>query len=260
MHSRPYALHAASSKVPMDRDFETAQMAPTTPTLGVNRLIGDLPRRERDAVLRHCETLDLDQGSILCEPSQPFRHVYFPVAGFISFVTTLDSHRPLQVGLIGNEGMLGATLVLGVNTAPMQACVQGAGRALRMSATQLLRQLRRNPELRRTLHRYLYIQLAQVSQSAACLHFHEVEPRLAQWLLMTQDRAQSDHFYLTHNTLADLLGVRRSGITIAAGALQRKNIIRHSRGEISIRDRAGLEAASCSCYQRQLQNHMERLA
>ena len=151
------------------------------------------------------------------------------------------------MGLIGNEGMLGATLVLGVEVAPMRAVVQGAGAAWRMNP----RDSRRNcttPALRRTIHRYLYVLLTQFAQSAACTHFHEIEPRLARWLLMTHDRAHADHFYLTHEVLAAMLGVRRSSITIAAGALQQRGLIRYVRGDISILDRPGLEAAACGCY------------
>jgi CRP-like cAMP-binding protein len=214
----------------------------------VNRLIESLPRKDRTRIEQLCEPVDLIFGAALCEPDQHFRYVYFPLTGFISLVATLDGHRPLEMGLIGNEGMLGVTLVLGVDTAPMAAVVQGAGTALRMTATQLQHELCDNQLLQRTLNRYLYVLMAQLSQSAACTHFHEIEPRLARWLLMTHDRAHADHFHLTHEFLADMLGVRRSGITVAAGALQLKKLISYSRGEISILDRGGLEAASCECY------------
>jgi CRP-like cAMP-binding protein len=220
-----------------------------TPVRVVNRLIEGLPRKERDRLLQRCEPVDLVFGAILCEPGQPFRHVYFPLSGFISLVATLGGHQPLELALIGNEGMLGVTLALGVNAAPMRAVVQGAGTALRMSAAQLRRELRGSPALRRMLNHYLYAMLAQLAQSAACTHFHEIEPRLARCLLMSHDRAHADHFHLTHKFLADMLGVRRSGVTIAAGALQQRKLIRYTRGEISILDRKGLEAASCECYE-----------
>jgi len=153
------------------------------------------------------------------------------------------------MGLIGNEGMLGASLMLGVNFAPLRALVQGNGSALRISTAEFQRDLAECPSLHRVLNRYLYVTMAQLSQTAACNHFHEIEPRLARWLLMTHDRAHSNHFHLTHEFLADMLGVRRSGITVAAGALQGKNLIGYTRGEISILDRSGLEAAACECYQ-----------
>ncbi|MDO9633365.1 MAG: Crp/Fnr family transcriptional regulator [Humidesulfovibrio sp.] len=213
-----------------------------------NLLLNNLPHKSRARVLEHCEPAALVFGEILCEPGRPIRHVYFPLTGFISLVATLGDHPPLEMGLIGNEGMLGATLALGVKTVPLRAVVQGAGTALRMSAAHCREELQGSPGLLRALHRYLYVQMAQLSQTAACTHFHEIEPRLACWLLMTHDRAHADHFHLTHAFLADMLGVRRSGVTIAAGALQLRGLIRYSRGEIIVLDRKGLEAASCECY------------
>lgn len=221
----------------------------TTASMPVaNRLIETLPSKDRRRIEQLCEPVDLAFGAVLCEHDQLFRHVYFPVTGFISLMTTLVGHRPLEMGLIGNEGMLGVTLVLGVNAAPMDAVVQGAGSALRMTVVQLQQELQDNRSLQRKLNRYLYVLMAQLAQSAACTHFHEIEPRLARWLLLTHDRAHADHFHLTHEFLADMLGVRRSGVTVAAGALQLKKLIRYRRGEISILDRDGLEAASCECY------------
>ncbi len=223
-------------------------MSTTNPKRVVNRLIEALPRQQRNRMLDRCEPVALGFGTLLYKPGQLVRQVYFPLTGFISLMIVLGDHKPLEMGLIGNEGLLGATLALGVPTAPMLAVVQGSGSALRMSAVQLRRELRTSPSLLRTLHHYLYVLMAQLSQTAACTHFHAVEPRLARWLLMTHDRANADHFHLTHQYLADMLGVRRSSITIAAGALQRKKFIRYIRGEIHILDRKGLEAASCECY------------
>jgi CRP-like cAMP-binding protein len=221
--------------------------AATSPPV-VNLLLDGLPHKELKRVLPHCESVKLEFGSIICEADQPFRHLFFPLSGFISLVTTLRQHRPLELGLIGNEGMLGATLALGIGTAPSRAVVQGSGSALRISATQLRQALRECPTLQRTLQRYLYVMLTQLSQNSACGHFHELEPRLAKWLLMTHDRAHADHFYLTHEYLADMLGVRRSGVTIAAGALQLRRLIHYSRGQITILDRSGLEDTACECY------------
>lgn len=214
----------------------------------LNRLITGLPARERNRLLQAATPVDLAFGDVLCEPDATFRHVYFPLTGFISLVAPMSGHQPLEMGLIGNEGMLGATLVLGVKTVPLRAIVQGAGTALRLPTDRFHRQLRDSPALLRRLHRYLYVLMAQLSQTAACTRFHDVGARLARWLLMSHDRAHADHFHLTHRFLADMLGVRRSGVTIAAGALQRRSLISYSRGEITILDRAGLEKASCECY------------
>ena len=214
----------------------------------VNRLIQELPRKLRERLLARCERVDLAFGDVLCDANKPFAHVYFPLAGFISLVATVDAHPPLEMGLIGNEGMLGATLALGVNTVPLRGVVQGSGAALRMSASRFRRELNATPALLSVVNRYLYVLMSQLAQTAACTRFHDVPSRLARWLLMTHDRAHADHFHLTHEFLADMLGVRRSGVTIAAGDLQRRELIHYSRGEIGILDRKGLEAAACECY------------
>lgn len=229
-----------------------------TSTEAVNRLIDGLPRKESRRLLAQCETVDLEFGAILSERDQLITHAYFPITSFISLVTTLSDHPALEMGLIGSEGMLGGTLVLGINSAPMRAVVQGAGISLRIATPVLRHVLAESPALKRTLNRYVYVMMAQLSQTAACNHFHEIEPRLARWLLMTHDRAHADHFHLTHEFLADMLGVRRSGITVAAGALQGKKLIGYTRGEISILDRAGLEAACCECYQAVNEDYLQQ--
>jgi CRP-like cAMP-binding protein len=226
----------------------------------VNQLLDSLPRGERKRILDSCEPVDMVFGAILCEPDQPYRHAYFPLSGFISLVQTVGDHQPLEMGLIGNEGMLGATLVLGINTIPMRAVVQGSGSCLRVSAAQLRRLLDECPGLRRKLNRYLYVLMAQLSQTAACTRFHEVEARLARWLLMTHDRAHADHFHLTHEFLADMLGVQRSAVTIAAGALQKRQLISYTRGEIRVLSRDGLEAASCECYDAVISDYAQLLS
>ena len=195
------------------------------------------------------EAVNLAFGTILCEPDQNYHHVYFPLTGFISLVATVGGHQPLEMGMIGNEGMLGVTLALGIGAAPLRGVVQGSGTALRMSVPQLRRGLRDSPGMLRVLNRYLYVLMAQLSQTVVCTRFHEIEPRLARWLLMTHDRAHADHFHLTHEFLADMLGVRRSAVTIAAGALRERKLIRYVRGEISVLSRRGLEAASCERYE-----------
>lgn len=225
----------------------------------VNRLIDGLSRKERNALLEHGEEVELAFGEILCEPRQAIPFVYFPLSAFISLVVTAGRHTPLEIGLIGYEGMLGATLALGTDEAQLRAVVQGEGTALRLTVLQLRRHLRASPSLLRTLQRYLFVTTVQLARSVACIHFHEVEPRLARWLLMTHDRARADQFYLTHEYLAGMLGVRRSGVTVAAGALQRRSLIRYARGDIRIVDRKGLEAASCECYEAALETYGQLL-
>jgi CRP-like cAMP-binding protein len=226
----------------------------------INRLVERLPREARNRVLKLCEPVDLTFGAVLCEANQRLRHVYFPLTGFISLVAMVKRHPPLEIALIGNEGMLGATLALGVNGARLRAIVQGPGTALRMTAAQLRRELRSSHSLRHTLNHYLFVLLAQQSRSIACARFHEIKSRLARWLLMTHDRAHADHFGLTHQYLADMLGVQRSAVTIAAGLLQRNKVISYTRGEIFVLDRQALESASCECYRAVIEDHQRLFA
>ena len=226
----------------------------------INQLIGALPGKDRTGMLRRCETVSLEFGTVLCEPDQPYEYAYFPLSGFISLVEPVGNHEPLELGLIGNEGMLGVTLALGMDTAPLRGVVQGAGSALRLHRSQLRKEIQASSSLLNILQRYLYVTLAQLAQTAGCTHFHEIEARLARWLLMTHDRAHADHFHLTHKFLADMLGVQRSAVTIAAGALQKRKLIHYTRGEISILDRHGLEAASCKCYDAVIDDYARQFA
>ena len=213
-----------------------------------NLLLDDLAPSVRARIERRTEPVHLSFGTILCEADEPFEYVYFPSSAFISLVARVGTHPPLEMGLIGNEGMLGVTLILGVTSAPLRGVVQGEGEALRMSAKDLLEELRHSPSLVKTLNNYLYVLMAQLTQTAGCTRFHEIDARLSRWLLMTHDRAHADHFHLTHQFLADMLGVQRSAVTIAAGILHDKGLIQYTRGEITILDRPGLESTACECY------------
>jgi CRP-like cAMP-binding protein len=222
---------------------------PSTPAFSAtNRLLAALPDEDRKRLLADCEPVQLGLPEVLENPGDTIRHAYFPTGSLISLVMPVDGGPGLEVGLIGDEGMLGIGLVLGVDSAPFRALVLGAGSALRVAAPRFLHELEQSPALRREVQSYVYVSMTQLGLTAACAHFHVVEARLARWLLMTQDRAHSDRFHVTHVFMADLLGVRRVGITKAANSLQRRKLIDYHRGDITILDRAGLEAASCGCH------------
>ncbi|MEO8159212.1 MAG: Crp/Fnr family transcriptional regulator [Betaproteobacteria bacterium] len=213
-----------------------------------NLLLSGLPRKDRQHVLARCEPVELKFADVLCEPARRISHVYFPTASFISLVIPVNNLASLEVELVGNEGMVGVPLMLGVNVSPLRVVVQGPGPALRMTAATFLAELEQSVALRHNLQRYIYVLLAQLAQTAACNRFHALDSRLARWLLMTHDRAHANEFFLTHEVLARMLGVRRVGVTNAAGLLQERKLVRYSRGHITILDRAGLEAVSCECY------------
>jgi CRP-like cAMP-binding protein len=213
-----------------------------------NRLLTALPSKNLERVLASCETVDLIFADVLCLPGDRIRYVYFPTDSFISLVAPVDGYAGLEVGMIGSEGMLGIGLVLDVDTYPMHALVQGAGPALRMTAETFRHELDHTPALQRGLNRYVYVLISQLAQAAACTRFHVVEARLARWLAMTRDRARSDQFYLTQDFLSHMLGVRRVGVTKAAGSLQKRKLISYTRGVIRVLDPGGLEAAACGCY------------
>jgi CRP-like cAMP-binding protein len=198
--------------------------------------------------MARCEAVELVLADVLCTAGEPMRHVYFPTESFISLVVRVDDRPGLEVALVGDEGMLGVSLMLGVTKAPLHAQVQGSGRAWRIEAAGFLEELAESVALQQRLSLYACARLTQMAQLVACTHFHRVEARLARWLLMTRDRAHADEFRITHEFLATILGVRRAGVTRAAGALQARRLIRYSRGRVNILDARRLERVSCSCY------------
>lgn len=235
-------------------------MSSSKKTPVVNHLIASLPSVGRARFLQHCEPVDLVFGTVLCKPGEPFPFVYFPLTGFISLMAAVSKHPALEVNMIGSEGMLGGTLVLGVDNALLLGIVQGSGTAWRMTLPQLKDELDINPALVRVLNRYVFVLMKQQSQSSVCNSFHEIDTRLARWLLMAHDRSHADHFQFTHQYLADMLGVQRSAITIAAGMLRDRNLIDYARGKIRITDRPGLETASCECYAATIADYFKKLA
>jgi CRP-like cAMP-binding protein len=217
-----------------------------------NRLLASLPRRECSRLLAASDSVELEYGVVLFEPEERIRDVYFPSDSFISLLIPVDGKNPLEVAMVGNEGMVGAPLIMGVDRSELLALVQGAGPAWRMNAKTFARELGASAVLRLTLQRYLQVRMAHFARAAACTRFHLIEGRLVRWLLMTQDRAHHNEFHATHEVLASMLGVRRVGVTRAANALQQRKLIRYHRGEVTILNRAAMEAASCGCYRADL--------
>ena len=224
------------------------RIATTTHASAENRLLAALPSKEYARLESDLETVTINYGDVLYQPGERMREVYFPVSSVVSLLTLVESHRALEVGLVGREGMVGARLALGANKSSVRALVQGTGTALRMNAECFLREFRRSETLQRALLQFTDRLMVQISQTAACNRFHVVDARLARWLMMTAERMRSRKFHLTHGFIADMLGVRREGVTVAAIALQRRGIMQYRRGNITILDHQGLEAACCSCY------------
>lgn len=213
-----------------------------------NRLIELLPKKDRLRFVAACDSVDLPLGQVLSDSGKPTKYVYFPTHGFISLVAVVKGSPGVEVGIVGREGMLGVQLALGVSKAPLHALVQGAGTAWRISTKAFNAELAASPALQSNMQRYLYVLMAQLSESIACVRFHQVGPRLARWLLMSQDRSNTNSFAFTQEFLAYMLGVRRVGVTAAAGALQKSGLISYSRGKLTVLNRKGLEQAACSCY------------
>jgi CRP-like cAMP-binding protein len=219
------------------------QAGSTTP----NRVLAALPRKDYQRLAAHLEPVALVFGERLYEPGGAMRDVYFPGSCAVSLISQIAPGKAAEVGLVGNEGMIGIPVALGIKASPLLAVVQGTGTAMRMKAT-VFRKLSDTPALQREMFRFTHLLMSQVAQTAACNRFHVVNERLARWLLMTRDRVRSNEFILTHEFLGMMLGVRRVAVTQAATALQKQKLISYTRGRITIRDPKGLEARACSCY------------
>ena len=213
-----------------------------------NRLLGLLPLRDYERLRPHLRRIPLEYRQSLYRANKPIGFVYFIESGVGSLVNTMRNGQAAEVGTIGNEGLVGLPLVLGDDRAPTSVYVQVPGAGLRMRASLFKRELAQSASMRAVMLLYAHAFFNQVAQSAACNHFHPIERRCCRWLLMTHDRMQSDEFLLTQEFLAMMLGVQRTGVTVAASALQDAGLIRYRRGHVTIIDRRGLIRRSCECY------------
>jgi CRP-like cAMP-binding protein len=213
-----------------------------------NRLLGLLPSKDYQRLRPHLQRIPLKYRQSLYRANKPIEFVYFIETGVGSLVNTMRNGEAAEVGTIGNEGMVGLPVVLGDDRAPTGVYVQVPGTGLRMKATLFKKELARSASMQAVMLRYAHAFFNQVAQSAACNHFHSLQQRCCRWLLMTHDRMQSDEFLLTQEFLAMMLGVQRTGVTTAAGALQRFGLIRYKRGNVTIINRRGLMHRSCECY------------
>ena len=213
-----------------------------------NDLVGLLAPAKRRRLLALGEFIPLVASEVLAEPGKPTRHVWFPTHGCISLTAFNTASAGLEVSMVGREGMLGAHLALGIQTDAFHAVVRDAGEAWRVDVAAFNQELFGNPTLRGILSRYVAVLMAQLTISAACIHAHQIGPRLGRWLLSRQDRSHAGSLHATHDAIAIALGVRRSGVTQAAVELRRRGLIEYTRGEVKVLDRCGLEAAACGCY------------
>jgi CRP-like cAMP-binding protein len=213
-----------------------------------NRLLDTLQNDDLERLLPHLEAVTLALREALNTPAEAIEFIYFPTHGIVSMVATLDDESQVEVGVVGSEGMVGSSVLMGAKTASNQAFVQIAGSALRVPSSILVSQATESRSLRERLLLFTQTLLFQISQTAACNARHSVVERLSRWLLMAQDRVGSDHVPLTQEFLAIMLGVRRAGVTVAAGTLQAAGLIQYTHGRITVLDRDALEAAACECY------------
>lgn len=215
---------------------------------GENRLVATLSGSDRQRLFADFEQVELRSAEVIYGSGERMRHVYFPTDGVISLVTALRDGSRLEVGSIGHEGMLGSSLILGVNTSAQHAIVQRSGTAWRLGAAVFQQHLRKNSALRRLLNCYMYVLMGQLAQTTACSHYHQVRARLARRLLMNRDQVRGNQFHVTQEFLAHMLGVRRVGVTNAANSLREEGLINYRRGAITILDAPALELVSCACY------------
>ncbi|HWX28885.1 MAG TPA: Crp/Fnr family transcriptional regulator [Steroidobacteraceae bacterium] len=213
-----------------------------------NRLLGALPRKEYQKLLPILEPVTLTFGEVLYESQSQIRHVYFPYDCFVSMLTTVDTGRAAEVGLIGSEGMIGVPMALGAAVSPFKAVVQGGGTAMRLATGDFRRNFSQSAALKREVFLFTHLLMIQIAQTAACNRYHVVTQRMARWMLMTRDRVNSNEFRITQDFLALMLGVRRTGVSAAMSDLRERKLIVYRRGTIRILDHDGLVSVACGCY------------
>jgi len=213
-----------------------------------NRLLDALVRKDYDHLMPHLEQVELSLGQVIYSAETEIEYVYFPEDSVVSLLSSLEDGGTSEVGLVGREGMVGLTIFLAGAITPEQAMVQLSGTAMRMKAVTLRNQLQHGSPLQLLLLHYTRAFIALISQSVVCSQHHGLDQRLARWLLMMHDYADSDELRLTQEMIAAMIGSRRAGISVAASALARTNLVRTSRGQITILNREGLERATCECY------------
>lgn len=213
-----------------------------------NWILDALPPEDYERLLADVETVSFTLGDVVYESGVQMDHVYFPTTCHVSLLYTMIDGATAEMGLVGNEGVVGIALFMGGETTPNRAVVQGEGEAIRMRAKAMLDEFKRGGEFQHQLLRYTQALMTQISQTAVCNRLHSVDQRLCRWLLMTRDRTQSDTLQMTHEFISNMLGVRREGVTHAAQQLQQTGFISYVRGRIKIVNRQGLEAHVCECY------------
>jgi CRP-like cAMP-binding protein len=233
-------------------------MSKDRPNLIENQLLSALPTEEYERLLPNLKLVSLTLKQIIYAPDEPIDYVYFPNCGIISLVNVTKDGRTVEATMVGNEGMAGIPVFLGVDRMPILAISQVVGDAVRMKADIFKREVTPGTSLYNLLLRYTQALLNQISQSVACNCLHPVEGRLCRWLLMTHDRVRSDQFMLTQELISQMLGVRRASVSQVAATLQKAGLIHYTRGKITILDREGLEATSCECY-RVVKEEFDRL-
>ena len=224
----------------------------------VNKLLAALPTSDYERLIPHLKLVPLPTRQVLYEPGEPITHIYFPQHAVVSIVTSMKDGSTVEVGIVSNEGMVGIPVILGGNTTTTKAFVQVAGAGMQMDAEVLRTEFKRGGAIQNLLLRYLRAIYTELTQSCACNRLHTLEERLARWLLTVSDRLESEEFPLTQEFIAQMLGVRRSGVTVAASSLSRAGMISYQRGQINILNRKDLEATSCECY-RVIQKEFVRL-